>query len=365
VTLSTDTKYYGQLDEVQASHSFDVGQLSAYLSGQINGFRGPLRVSQFSGGQSNPTYLLETPGRSYVLRRKPPGQLLASAHQIDREFRVLSALAGSGFCVPEPLVYCDDPTIIGTAFYVMTFVQGRIFKDVTMPDLDRATRSAVYDSMNATLARLHSYDLQEIGLADYGRPGNYFGRQIARWTKQYEIARTQNIPPMDWLIEWLPSALPKDEQPRLIHGDFSFHNVLVASDGHHVVAVVDWELSTTGNPLGDLMYHMMEWYRPGGHADVRGSLADVDRAALGVPELEDYVALYCERMGRPVPDNLGWHKAYNLFRVAAIVQSIVGRSRDGSAADPAAGDHAARVPLLAEAAWRFAQEAGAQGGSHG
>lgn len=359
MTALADPKYYGQIGEVRSAHSFDVERLSAYLTGTIANYRGPLRLRQFSGGQSNPTYLLETPERNYVLRRKPPGTLAASAHQVDREFRVLAALSGGGFAVPEPLVYCDDPEVIGTAFYVMRFVAGRIFKDITMPDLDRDTRSAVYDSMNATLARLHGYDLDDIGLTDYGRPGNYFGRQIARWTKQYETQRTQDIPAMSRLIEWLPTALPQDETPRLIHGDFSFHNVLVAPGGHEVVAVVDWELSTTGHPLGDLMYHGMEWYRPGGKADVRGSLAEVDRAALGIPDLEDYVALYCERTGRPVPDNLGWHKAYNLFRVAAIVQSIVGRSRDGTAADAGAANHAARVPLLAEAAWRFAQEAGA------
>lgn len=360
MTSVVQAKYYGQIGEVRPSQAFDADTLSAYLSGRVPGYRGPLRVRQFSGGQSNPTYLLETPTRSYVLRRKPPGSLLASAHQIDREYRVLSALAGVGFPVPEPLVYCDEAELIGTPFYVMDFVAGRIFKDVTMPDLDRTTRSAVYNSMNATLARMHSYDIEAIGLADYGRPGNYFGRQIARWSKQYDVARTQDIPAMDRLMEWLPTKLPQDEQPRLIHGDFSFHNVLVAPQGSRVIAVIDWELSTTGNPLGDLMYHMMEWYRPSGEADARGSLADVDRAALGIPELEDYVALYCERAGRPVPGNLGWHKAYNLFRVAAIVQSIVGRSRDGTATDAHAAKHAARVPLLAEAAWRFAQEAGAR-----
>lgn len=360
MTAVAEPKYYGQIGEVRASHAFDAEKLSAYLTGCVAGYDGPLRVKQFSGGQSNPTYLLETPGRSYVLRRKPPGNLLASAHQIDREYRVLSVLSGAGFPVPEPLHYCEDPALIGTPFYVMAFVAGRIFKDVTMPDLDRTTRSAVYDSMNATLARLHSCDIDAIGLADYGRPGNYFGRQIGRWTKQYEAARTQDIPAMDRLVEWLPMNLPEDEQPRLIHGDFSFHNVLVEPAGSRVVAVIDWELSTTGNALGDLMYHMMEWYRPGGAADVRGSLADVDRAKLSIPELEDYVALYCERAGRPMPANLGWHKAYNLFRVAAIVQSIVGRSRDGTANDADAAKHAARVPLLADAAWRFAQEAGAR-----
>lgn len=359
MTDVAEAKYYGQIGQVRDAHSFDAERLSGYLKGRIPGYCGPLSVSQFSGGQSNPTYLLETPGSRYVLRRKPPGVLAASAHQIDREFRVLQALRESDFPVPDPLLYCDDPDVMGTPFYVMAFVRGRIFKDVTMPDLDRATRSAVFDAMNETLARLHCLEPEALGLADFGRPGNYFARQIARWTRQYEAARTQDIPAMDRLMEWLPTALPADERPRLVHGDFSFHNVLIDPEGHAVLAVIDWELSTTGHPLGDLMYHTMEWYRPGGHADARGSLADIDRASLGIPELEDYVARYCERTGRPVPANLGWHKAYNLFRVAAIVQSIVGRSRDGTATDAGAASHAARVPLLADAAWRFAREAGA------
>ena len=351
--------YFGQVGEVRAQHRIDADRLSAFLEAKVAGYCGPLVVKQFSGGQSNPTYLLETADRSYVLRRKPPGTLLASAHQIDREYRVLEALHRAGFAVPEPLAYCDDAAVIGTPFYVMAHVQGRIFKDITMPDLDRATRSKVYDAMNATLARLHSYDLGALGLEDYGRPGNYFGRQIARWTRQYEAAKTEEISAMDRLIAWLPTRLPADETPRLVHGDFSFHNVLIDPMGSDVVAVLDWELSTTGHSLGDLMYHMMEWYRPGGKADSRGSLAEVDRAALGIPELDDYVALYCARAGRPVPDDLGWHKAYNLFRVAAIVQGIVGRNRDGTAAPADSAKHAERVPLLADAAWRFAQEAGA------
>lgn len=359
MTASAEIKYYGQVQEVRAAHNFDAERLSSYLTGRIAGYGGALKVSQFSGGQSNPTYLLETQARKFVLRRKPPGILAASAHQIDREFRVLSALWESDFPVPQPLAYCDDADVIGTPFYVMDFIPGRIFKDVRMPDLDRKTRSAVFTSMNETLARLHSFNLEALGLSDYGRPGNYFGRQIARWTKQYDTSRTQDIPAMERLAEWLPSRLPQDEEPRLIHGDFSFHNVLMDPEGSQVRAVIDWELSTTGHPLGDLMYHTMEWYRPGGAADIRGSLADVDRAALGVPELETYVSDYCARSGRSGEIDLGWHKAYNLFRVAAIVQSIVGRSRDGTANDARAAQHAVRVPLLADAAWRFAQEAGA------
>jgi aminoglycoside phosphotransferase (APT) family kinase protein len=293
-----------------------------------------------------------------VLRRKPPGLLLKSAHQIDREYRVLSALGAVDFPVPRPLLYCDDDAVIGTAFYVMAHVPGRIFLDVAMPDLDPETRSRIFDSVNATLAALHRLDLATLGLSDYGRPGNYFARQISRWSKSYEASRTQDIPAMDRLIDWLPTAVPDDEETCLIHGDYSFHNVLIHPTGTHVVGVVDWELSTTGHPLGDLMYHAMEWYRPG-DADPRGSLADVDLAALGIPDLDRYVADYCERVGRAVPVNLDFHKAYNLFRVAAIVQGIVGRARDGTAASAHAAEQAVRVPLLANAAWRFAQQAGA------
>jgi aminoglycoside phosphotransferase (APT) family kinase protein len=351
-------KYLGGVSDVRPQHAIDAARLDSYLAGRIPGYRGPLTLRQFQGGESNPTYLLATPDRSYVLRRKPPGILLKSAHQVDREFRVLQALFGVGFPVPEPLVYCDDPDVIGTEFYVMRHVAGRVFLDVTMPDLDRATRTKVFDSVNETLAALHRCDVDALGLADYGRPGNYFARQISRWTRSYESSRTQDIPAMDRLIEWLPTVVPDDEETRLIHGDYSFHNVLIHPTEGHVVGVVDWELSTTGHPLGDLMYHMMEWYRPG-EADPRGSLADVDRAALGIPDLDRYVADYCARAGRPVPASLEFYQAYNLFRVAAIVQSVVGRARDGTAASHDAAEQAVRVPLLADAAWTFAERAGA------
>jgi aminoglycoside phosphotransferase (APT) family kinase protein len=351
-------KYLGEISEVRPQHLFDADRLGAWMAGRVRGFLGPLGVRQFQGGQSNPTYFLVSPGRSYVLRRKPPGMLLKSAHQVDREFRILTALHGSGFPVPEPLAYCDDPEVLGTEFYVMSHVPGRIFLDVTMPDLDRETRASVFDSVNETLARLHSLDVAALGLEDFGRSGNYFSRQISRWTKGYEASRTADIPAMDRLIEWLPTVVPDDEETRIIHGDYSFHNVLIDPTGSKVAAVIDWELSTTGHPLGDLMYHVMDWYRPGA-LDPRGSLADIDCASLGIPDLDSYVALYCERTGRKVPANLDFHKAYNLFRVAAIVQGVVGRARDGTANAADAGSHADRVLLLANTAWLFAQRAGA------
>ena len=351
-------KYLGQTVPVKAAHRIDEGKLSAFLGDQLPEFAGPLEVSQFEGGQSNPTYLLTTPSRKYVLRRKPPGVLLKSAHAVDREFRVMRALFEHDFPVAEPLVLCEDDSVLGTAFYVMRHVPGRVFLMNTMPDLTPAERAAVYDSANATLAALHTFDYVAAGLGDFGRPGNYFERQISRWSQQYEASRTQDIPEMDRLIAWLPTAAPPPSEARLIHGDYSFHNLLMHPTEPRVAAVLDWELSTTGDPLGDLTYHCAEWYRADA-GDSRGSLAGLDLAALGIPTLEAYVARYCERVGRPPIENLGFYKAYNLFRVAAIVQGIVGRAAQGNAAAEGAAAQAARVRPLAEAAWRFAQEAGA------
>lgn len=351
-------KYLGDTIEVKPAHRIDEARLAQFMGDVIPGYAGPLAVRQFEGGQSNPTYLLTTPERKYVLRRKPPGVLLKSAHAVDREYRVMRTLWETGFPVPEPLALCEDDSVLGTAFYVMRHVPGRVFLDNAMPDLDREARAAVFDSVNATLARLHSLDHVALGLGDFGRGGNYFMRQISRWSQQYEASRTEPIEAMDRLIAWLPSAAPQEEETRLIHGDFSFHNVLIHPEEPRVAAVLDWELSTTGHPIGDLMYHAMEWYRPGG-SDSRGTLDGADLAALGAPSLEAYVALYCERVGRPPLENLDFHKAYNLFKTAAIVQGIVGRARDGTAAAAGAAEQAARVRPLAEAAWRFAQRAGA------
>lgn len=352
-------KYLGETVEVKAAHRIDEARLVQFLGDTVADFEGPLSLRQFEGGQSNPTYLLTTPTRKYVLRRKPPGVLLKSAHAVDREFRVMRALWETGFPVPEPLTLCEDDSVLGTAFYVMRHVEGRVFLDNAMPDLDRAQRGAVFDSVNATLARLHSIDHVALGLGDYGRAGNYFSRQIGRWSQQYEASRTEDLPAMDRLIAWLPGAAPQDEETRLVHGDYSFHNVLIHPTEPRVVAVLDWELSTTGHPLGDLMYHTMEWYRPPG-CDARGTLRDADLEALGVPGLEAYVARYCERAGRAPVENLGFHKAYNLFRVAAIIQGIVARVLGGNAAASVdAEEQMNRVRILSDAAWTYAQEAGA------
>lgn len=354
--------YLGEVGDIHHFAQIDEGRLHDYLREHLPGFQGPLKVQQFQGGQSNLTYLLETPKAKYVLRRQPPGILLKSAHAVDREFRVLSALARvPGFPVPEPFVMCEDREILGGMFYVMRHVPGRIFWDCRMPDLSREERAAVFDSANETLARLHTVDYVSLGLADFGRPGSYFERQISRWSRQYDQSRTQDIPEMDLLMGWLPAFVPPDDgRSSIIHGDYSFHNLLFHPVEPRVVAVVDWELSTLGHPLGDLMYHTMEWYRPAG-VDARGTLSDADLAALGIPTLERYIARYCERTGLVVDDKLTFYRAYNLFRTAAILQGIAHRLQGGNAASANAAEIAAHVRPLAQAAWRFAKEGGAVG----
>lgn len=352
--------YIGEIGEIREVALIDQIRLGEYLREHLPGFRGPLTVRQFQGGQSNLTYLLETPQQKYVLRRQPPGVLLKSAHAVDREFRVMQALSQvPGFPVPEPFVLCEDRDVLGSMFYVMRHVPGRIFWNCSMPDLDPVERAAVFDSANETLARLHTVDYAALGLSDFGKPGNYFSRQISRWSRQYDQSRTQEIPEMDKLIAWLPSALPPDDGlSSIIHGDYSFHNLLIHPTEPKVVGVVDWELSTLGHPLGDLMYHAMEWYRPTG-VDARGTLQDADLAALGIPTLERYIGRYCERTGFAVDATNPFYRAFNLFRTAAILQGIAHRLQGGNAASTNAAEIAANVRPLASAAWRFACEGGA------
>ena len=352
-------KYLGQTVEMRGDHEFDVARLEIYLRDTIPAYEGPLTVRKFDGGQSNFTYLLTTPKRKYVLRRKPPGKLLKSAHAVDREFRIMKALGQIDFPVPEVFELCVDESVVGTMFYVMSHVEGRVFFDCAMPDLTPEQRNAICDSVIGTLASLHKVDYGKIGLEDFGRPGNYFARQITRWLAQYDASKTEDIPEMENLMVWLPANVPDDQGLMCItHGDFSFHNMLIHPTQPKVVAVLDWELSTIGHPMGDLMYHASEWYRPLG-VDPRGSLKGKDLAALGIPSLEDYIRRYAEQTGFHVPDNLGFYKAYNLFRQAAIIQGITGRVRDGTANSSDAVEMAACVRPLAAAAWHEAQLAGA------
>ena len=349
----------GHTVAVAPGAQFDEDRLVRYLEGAISDFHGPLAVAQFQGGQSNPTFLLNTPGGRYVLRRKPAGVLLASAHAVDREYRVTRALFEAGLPVPEPLVLCEDLDVIGTMFYVMRHVPGRGFWDPRMPGLTREDRAAIYDSANETLARLHLVDYGALGLGDYGRPGNYFAHQISRWSRQYDASRTIDIPEMDQLIAWLPGAIPDTgDRTTIIHGDYSFHNLLIHPTEPRVAAVIDWELSTLGDPLGDLTYHMMEWFRPEG-VDVRGTLRGTDLAALGIPTAAEYAARYCDRTGFKGDPTQPFYRAFNLFRVAAILQGIAGRARDGVQTDGNAAEIITRIGPLASAAWAAAKEAGA------
>jgi aminoglycoside phosphotransferase (APT) family kinase protein len=340
---------------VEERHRIDEAALLAWLSRHVEGFAGPLEVRQFKGGQSNPTYQLVTPGHRYVLRRKPPGKLLASAHAVDREYRVIAALHPTGFPVARPWALCTDESIIGTMFYVMDHVEGRIEWDGRLPGYAPERRRAIYDAMNATLAALHTSDVAAVGLADFGKPGNYFGRQVDRWSKQYVASETRKIPAMDALMDFLPRTLPEDDATTVVHGDYRLDNMILHPTEDRVIAVLDWELSTLGNPLADFTYQLMQWVMPG---DQRGGLLGLDLAAEGIPTIEAYVAAYCARTGRSAIPDLDWYFAYNMFRLAAICQGIAGRVRDGTAASPQAVLMGERVEPLALAAESFARRAG-------
>ncbi|AYV45526.1 phosphotransferase family protein [Caulobacter flavus] len=342
---------------VDPRHAIDEAALAAWLEANVDGYAGPLEVRQFKGGQSNPTYQLVTPSRRYVLRRKPPGKLLPSAHAVDREFKVISGLHQAGFPVARPYALCMDEGVIGTIFYVMDNVEGRILWDGTLPDYAPPERRAIYEAQIDTLAALHTVDYAAVGLADYGKPGNYFTRQIDRWTKQYRASETTKIDEMDRLIDWLPASAPADDQTSIVHGDYRLDNMILHPVEPRVIAVLDWELSTLGNPLADFTYFLMNWVMP---SDQRGGLAEIaDLTAYGIPTIDEAVARYCAATGRDGLPQLDWYFSYNLFRLAGICQGIVGRVRDGTAASAHAQLMEARVPVLAKGAWAFAQKAGA------
>ena len=352
----TPQETFSGTKEVAVSHRFDERALEAWMAANVEGFRGPLEVRQFKGGQSNPTYQIVTPGQKYVMRRKPPGKLLPSAHAVDREFKVISGLYPTGFPVAKPFGLCTDESVVGTWFYIMDMVEGRIIWDGSMPDSNPDERGKVYAAKIATLARLHMTDVAKAGLSDFGKPGNYFGRQVDRWTKQYVASITQDIPAMNQLMEWLPKTLPTDDQTSIVHGDYRLDNMIVHATEPRVIAVLDWELSTLGNPLADFSYLLMNWVMP--QESGRSGLSNMDLPALGIPTLEEAIAQYCKLTDRDGLPDLQWYFAYNAFRLAAICQGIAGRVRDGTANSPQAVGMGERVPLLAAAAETFAKKAG-------
>ncbi|HEX6016516.1 MAG TPA: phosphotransferase [Burkholderiaceae bacterium] len=356
------TDHFIGTQAVSARHAFDAAALERYLGRELAGFVGPLTVEQFKGGQSNPTYKLMTPHQTYVMRSKPgpAAKLLPSAHAIEREFRVMRALADTAVPVPHMHLLCEDESVIGRAFYVMQLVDGRVLWEQSLPGFTPAQRGAVYDEMNRVIAALHSVNPAQIGLADYGKPGNYFVRQIARWTKQYRMSALQPIPEMDRLIDWLPSHLPRsaldESQVSIVHGDFRLDNLIFHASEPRIAAVLDWELSTLGHPLADFSYHCMAWHiEPGVFRGIGG----LDLAALGIPGEREYVARYCERTGRGDADAVmvdwSFYLAYNLFRLAAITQGIAKRAADGTAASIQARATGDATEALARMGWAQAQ----------
>ena len=332
----------------------DEAALWPWLEASVDGFRGPFTLDKFAWGQSNPTYRIAAASGDYVLRRKPFGPLLPSAHAVDREYRLISALHPVGFPVARPYALCTDPDVIGAVFYVMELVPGRAYTNGALPEFDPGQRRSMYEQLVDTLADLHNIDPEAAGLDDFGKPGNYFERQVARWTRQYRDSQTDDLPEMERLIDYLPRSLPEQSRVSVVHGDYRIDNVLYA-DGK-LTAVLDWELATLGDPVADFSYLAMQWVMP---ADGTAGLAGLDLAALGIPSLEEVVRRYSERSGVPVAGQLDWYFAYNLFRLAGIVQGIKKRVIDGTASSAKAAEMAARVPMLASAAWSFAVKAGA------
>ena len=342
--------------EVRAQHRFDERALEAYLADRIAGFAGPIIVEQFKGGQSNPTYRITAGAKRYVLRRKPPGQLLPSAHAVDREYRVMTALGTTGFPVPKTYIVCDDPSVIGTAFFVMDNVDGRIFWDQSLPGMSNEERAAIYDEMNRVIALLHTVDYAAIGLGDYGKPGNYFSRQIKRWTDQYRASETEKIEAMDNLILWLPGNIPAGDDSAdsssIVHGDFRLDNMIFHPTAPRVLAVLDWELSTLGHPLADFSYHCMSWHiAPGSFRGIGG----LDLAALGIPSEQEYIARYCERTGRAGITNWDFYLAFSLFRIAGILQGVAKRAVIGTASSAQAVETGKRARPMAEMGWKHAE----------
>ncbi|GAB3378701.1 phosphotransferase family protein [Spongiibacter taiwanensis] len=332
---------------MMSNFDLDLATLGRYLNANIEGFRALHAAEKFAGGQSNPTYLLEAESGRYVLRRKPPGNLLKSAHAVDREYRVMKALAPTPVPVPTMRLLCEDESVIGSMFYVMDFLDGRIFWDASLPEQSRAERAEIYDAMNRVLADLHNVDVYAAGLENYGKPGNYFERQLSRWTKQYRASETETVDAMEALIIWLEANLPPDDgQVCLAHGDFRLDNMMFAKDSTQVIGLLDWELSTLGHPYADLAYQCMQWRIPG-DAAIPG-LGSVDRSALGIPTEEEYVEQYCQRRGIGQIENWTFYVAFSFFRLSAILQGVYKRALDGNASSQKAMDYGALAKPLAQ-----------------
>ena len=339
-------------------NDLETGPLGAELEAGIEGFKGLRKVSKFDTGQSNPTYLLTADSGQYVLRAKPPGELLKSAHQVDREFRAMRALSGSGVPVPQMLYLSQEASSIGRMFFVMSYLKGRIFWQPDLPECDKSERGPIYDAMNAALAALHGVDPSAVGLEDFGKPGSYFERQLSRWTKQYRASETRTIADMDALIQWLEQHLPADDgQVSLVHGDYRIDNMIFAQDRPEILAVLDWELSTLGHPLADLAYQCMQWRLP--HDSGFRGLGGLDREALGLPSEEDYVAAYCRRRNIDRIEHWSFYLAFSFFRLAAILQGVLKRALDGNASNPKrAKEMGVAVPVMAAMAMQLTSKEG-------
>jgi aminoglycoside phosphotransferase (APT) family kinase protein len=341
---------------VAPRHAFDEAALARWLRDHVEGFSGALVVEQFKGGQSNPTFLLGAGGRQYVLRRKPSGELLPSAHAVDREFRVISALANTGVPVARAHALCEDAAVIGAMFYVMDYVPGRVIWDPSLPGMDPSQRRAHYDELGRVIAALHCVDPAAVGLADYGKPGNYIERQVARWTRQYRASETGQIEAMERLIEWLPARIPPGDETRIVHGDYRFDNVIFHAAEPRILAVLDWELSTLGHPLVDFAYHCMTWHMAGGE-NSRG-LGSLDLPSLGIPTEAEYVQAYLRRTGRTSsvsPEHWTYFLVFNMFRLVGILQGIMKRAQQGNASNAQALQAGKRARPLAEQAWALAR----------
>ena len=336
---------------IREGHQLDETALKRYLSDHLAGFRGPLEVRQFEGGQSNPTYFLQAASGDYVLRKKPPGQLLPSAHQVEREYRVMTALRDSGVPVPPTELLCTDASVIGTPFFVMACVDGRVFRQPHLPGVSAADRAAMYDDMADVLARLHGVDVAAAGLSDYGKPGNYYARQIGRWGQQYVAAKTDEIPSMDRLMEWLPAHIPSGDEIAIVHGDYRVENLIFHPTEPRIVAIVDWELSTLGHPLADLAYNCLTYYLP---PEALGRVEAVDEDRRGLPHEADYVAAYCRRTGRAGIPDWNFYLAFSMFRLASILQGVYARGLQGNAASTYALQRGAAARLIADLAWSTA-----------